>query len=419
MLSVVILAVVLVATLTPAPPVTETPPFWCVACGESGGLDVLNNVVMFVPLGFAFALATDRRWRSVLACVAVTAFVESMQVRIVTGRDASLSDLLANSLGGVIGVELAMRRDFLLRPRPRAASRLVAVGGALFGMVTALTSLGLLPAAVPRSLWVQWTPDRASFDPFTGQLVDFTLDGIDLPRRFYPPKSLGVDSVLRGRSWRATATVITTNLKPGRAVIARIAEEFTVLVSVEQAGWDLACQQKTRSGDFRFRSPKIALRDALLPSGEASGMPLRLTCARAGSSFVSAADGRQEALRLSPSLGWMLVFPLNAAIRPSLTWIGAIWLMVLAFPAGYWTGFTRGGEVGGNPRVSGAGTHIALLSILLALLLGLVVVPLLAGTAPGAWWEWMGAAAGLAAGALTARALTRWSRFFRDRGPGE
>jgi len=115
-LSVFVLLVVFLATLTPSTD-TSSAGFWCIACGEFGGLDVLNNIVLFLPLGFAFALASGHRWRSVLACVVVTTFIESMQVRIVPGRDSSLSDLLANSLGGLLGVELALRRALLVRPR--------------------------------------------------------------------------------------------------------------------------------------------------------------------------------------------------------------------------------------------------------------------------------------------------------------
>ena len=135
-----------------------------------------------------------------------------MQVRVVTGRDASLSDLLANSLGGIIGVELALRRQGLFRPRGQAAFALTVAAAALFGVVTSLTSLGLRPSSVPCSLWIQWTPDRAPLVPFTGQLLDFRLDSINLPRQFYPPTSLGVDRLLRRQAWQATATITTANL---------------------------------------------------------------------------------------------------------------------------------------------------------------------------------------------------------------
>jgi len=403
-LSALVLAVVLVATLTPASGSTPTADFWCIACGELGGLDVFNNVVMFVPLGFAFALATDRRWRSVLACAAVTTFVESMQIRIVAGRDASLSDLLSNSLGGMIGVELALRRGLLLRPRGRAATGLAIAAAAAFSLVMTLGSLGLRTALIPRSVWVQWTPDRAGFEAFTGELLDFNLDGIDLPARFYPPKSLGVDRVLRSRTWHATVDINTAGLRARRSVIARIAEEWTVLLSIEQYGGDLACQQKTRSGDVRFRSPRIAVRDAITPLLGRAPARVRFTCSRQGDSLVASTGDRQEVLRLSPSLGWLLVSPFNITVPSYYVLVSVIWLAVLAFPAGYWIRCAAESdfaalEAGRTRRAR----YVAIGALGLAFCMGLVFVPWLAGTARASWWEWASAVAGAAAGAVCAR----------------
>ena len=403
-LSALVLTVVLVATLTPAPASTPTTDFWCVACGELGGLDVFNNVVMFIPLGYGFALATDRRWRSVLACVAVTTFVESMQIRIVQGRDSSLSDLLANSLGGLIGVEVALRRGLLLRPRGRAASVLAIAGAAAFGLVMTLGSLGFRAASIPQSLWVQWTPDRAGFEPFTGELLDFNLDGIDLPRGFYPPKSLGVDRVLRGRVWHATVDINTAALRPRRSVIARIAEEWTVLVSIEQYGWDLACQQKTRSGDMRFRSPKIAVRDAVVPSTGSAPARVRFTCSRQGDSLIASTADRREVLALSPSLGWLFVSPINITVPVHYALVSAIWLAALAFPAGYWIRCVAEPDVGAAQGSRPRGPrYVAIGALVLAFCVGLWLVPWLVGTAPASWWEWASAAGGAIAGAVSAR----------------
>lgn len=407
-LSALMLTVVLVATLTPVAASTPTTDFWCIACGDMGALDVLNNIVMFVPLGLAFALASGRRWWSVLACVAVTMFVEAMQFRIVTGRDSSLSDLLANSLGGLIGVEAAFRGALLVRPRGRAASALALAGAALFALVTTLTSVGLRPAAIPRSLWVQWTPERASFEPFTGQLLDFKLDSIDLPRRFYPPTSLGVDRILRRPEWRASVTFGTEGLKPQRSVIARIAEEFTVLLSLEQSGSDLVCEEKTRSGDFRFRSPKIAVRD-VLGSAKDTSERVRFTCARGDGSLAVAAGDRQEVVRLSPSIGWLLVFPLSSPAPSGYVWLNAVWLIALAFPAGFWIRcVANDGTAAGNVTGDRRAQFVAIGALVIAFGVGLFIAPRLAGTAPAAWWEWVSAVVGAVAGSVSARLAAAW-----------
>jgi len=395
-LSALVLMVVFLATLTPSGD-TSSSSFWCIACGEFGGLDVLNNIVLFLPLGFAFALASGHRWRSVLACVAVTTFIESMQVRVVSGRDSSLSDLLSNSLGGLLGVELAVRRVLLIRPRGRAATVLAVAGAAAFGLVTTLTTVGLRPASIPRSLWLQWTPERESFEPFTGKLVDLKVNGAAIPKAYFPPKSLRLDRILASPRWHATVTLETAGIRPRRSVLVRIAEEYTVLVSIEQHGWNLTCEEKTRSSDFLFRSPRVALPNALAPSGLTPGR-IRFTCAREGNSLVASMDDRQEVLRLSPSLGWRLLDPFALEL-PRYLWIGAIWLMALAFPAGYWisccTQDHTDGAIQGN---SSGGPSVAIGALAIAFLVGLLIVPVLAGAAPAAWWEWVSAAVGALAG---------------------
>ncbi|HET7241044.1 MAG TPA: VanZ family protein, partial [Gemmatimonadales bacterium] len=62
-------------------------------------MDVFLNLLLFVPLGAGLRLA-GWRWRSVVLGAALVSFtVELLQYTVVTGRDASLSDLLTNTTG--------------------------------------------------------------------------------------------------------------------------------------------------------------------------------------------------------------------------------------------------------------------------------------------------------------------------------
>ena len=419
LLAAVVLAAIGVATLTPSPGTPVTGSLWCIACGELGALDVIANIVMFLPLGFALALATERRWIPVLACVATTLIVESLQINVVIGRDASLSDLMANSLGGWIGCELGLRWRIFLHPTRTSAARLSVVGALLFAVVGVLTSLGLRPAEVPRSLWIQWLPPRPSYEPFTGRVLQFDVNGIDLPQGF-PPTSLGLTSVLSGDAWLATTRVDRRALQPTRSIIVRVAEEFTVLVSVEQHGWDLTCHQKTRSADFRFRSPRVLLRGAFQPEGVRSTNEVNLLCARARGALSAgvreSGDTRTETVRLSPSLGWVLLSPFDIAVSKRLWWVGALWLFALAYPAGFWAGMIR--DDAGMTRRGRTRTRGRLLVALLAsLVVGLTVSPTLAGTSRGALWEWAAALGGAATGVITGLAIARIRRPAADPAP--
>jgi hypothetical protein len=377
-------------------------------CGEFAGLDVTNNIVMFTPLGFALALALNRRWRPLAICVATTVLIETMQIRVVPGRDASFRDILTNSFGGLLGVELALRRKLLLWPAPRTATRLALVWCSLFTGICTLTTWALQPAFVPRSLWVQWLPPRATYEPFTGRLLAFDINGIDLPLGF-PKASLGLDRRLMSDAWHATATIDRDGLEPRRSVIVRISEESTQPFALEQRAWDLTCLQKTRSAELRLRSPRVALPDALQLSTGAHPDIVRLTCTHRDRALVAGvqagSESREEAVPLSPSLGWTMISPFDIPLDAGTRVISMLWLIALLLPVGYW--WAAAVEPSSRLLARRAPSSVIGPAILAGLALGLVVAPLLAGTAFAAWWEWVAALAGVSGGFLFSRVLRR------------
>ena len=71
-------------------------------------LEFTANVVMFVPLGFFAGLLLGRRWwRWLWLPVAVSALIELWQYLFLPGRVAALSDVIANSMGGIAGLVFA------------------------------------------------------------------------------------------------------------------------------------------------------------------------------------------------------------------------------------------------------------------------------------------------------------------------
>ena len=73
------------------------------------------NVLLFVPLGALAAAQLSRRhwWIALVACIALSGFIELGQALLLPGRYASWSDILTNSVGAAIGVGITM----LLRRR--------------------------------------------------------------------------------------------------------------------------------------------------------------------------------------------------------------------------------------------------------------------------------------------------------------
>jgi hypothetical protein len=83
---------------------------------DLGLLNLLGNVVMFVPVGVLAPMATRLRWRGVvLACLTLSVAVESLQLTL--GRSLDVDDVLLNTLGGAAGAAMGA---VLLALRPRS-----------------------------------------------------------------------------------------------------------------------------------------------------------------------------------------------------------------------------------------------------------------------------------------------------------
>lgn len=82
-------------------------------------LEFSANVAMFVPLGFLFGLAFARRarWFALIVSPVLSVIIELTQATLLPERYPTLSDVIANSLGGTIGVLIALFLRWLLRRR--------------------------------------------------------------------------------------------------------------------------------------------------------------------------------------------------------------------------------------------------------------------------------------------------------------
>ncbi|MEI2720453.1 MAG: VanZ family protein [Gemmatimonadales bacterium] len=106
LLVLVSLAVIALTTLRANPSqldrVAETA-WTCLVCGDAGTTDVLLNLLLFAPLGVGLRWRGWSGGRAVLAICLLTLAIEGTQAFALAGRDATISDVLANSLGGAIG----------------------------------------------------------------------------------------------------------------------------------------------------------------------------------------------------------------------------------------------------------------------------------------------------------------------------
>ena len=117
----VLLGLVLAITLSPTP-VDHGRGAWVAAVlsvlhrigvSESFGyseLETVSNIVMFIPLGVVLALALPpaRRWIGFVVLPLLSAVIECAQFVVLPRRYSSFGDVVANSIGGWIGVSLVI-----------------------------------------------------------------------------------------------------------------------------------------------------------------------------------------------------------------------------------------------------------------------------------------------------------------------
>jgi len=389
------LAFILALTLTPQPQNVEQvarTPLWCLRCGDLSGMDILLNVILFMPLGFGLRLAGWPRRRVLLGAFATTFLVELTQYFFIVGRDATLSDILTNTTGGLLGMVLAERFPLLLWPGPRAAQWLAAGAGAFWLALQVVTAWGDGVTLPERPFWGQLAPELGQFDRFRGTVTEAKVAGEPMPSARLPDTRAVRERLLAGGGLdvRAVSGPPTARLAPITSVFDEGQQEITLL---GQWGTDLVFRIHTRAWSLGLRGPALRVHHALpADSGRLFAVSGRLRDGYLEAAADTGGGWATRKLALSPSFGWSLVLPFeNYAFGDDVRLLTALWLAGLLLPFGYWTARGPAGAVSGP------------------LLLAVVIAAGLAGVAalfrlPSVHWsEWLAAGAGAGAGWLLGR----------------
>jgi hypothetical protein len=379
------LVVITGATLIPLPQqsaAAAATPLWCLVCGEYGGVDVLNNVLLFMPLGVGLRLVGLPTSRVVLLSTSLSLGIELLQLTAITGRDASLSDLLTNSVGSWGGAMAGKHLAQLLFPKPEDAVFLALAGGLAWLGVQATTAVLLRPWApdeIRGGAWARAIPGRT---PFDGKVTVAAVSGVAIPNKLTPVPQL-VPSV-RGGDVRLEVRLLSGTRAAVWSPIVEVLGPRGSVLSLEAVRRDLAFQPPMRSSRLRLRRPALRLGEAL-PS--TSGVPLQVT-ARAGgdtmSSSWSVAGGPvfRSLQVLGPSLGWSLITPVRYAFGPEARWVTGVWIAGWLAAIAYWSAAPRARDL------------VTASSLMLLLFAGLAMVPAVLGYPPSHWSEWLAGVTG-------------------------
>jgi hypothetical protein len=281
-------ALILIVTLLPGTggePGTIT---FCIACGRRGVADGVLNAVLFLPLGFVPVGGSRSLARRIISGFLLSVFVELTQV-FVPGRDPSLSDVVFNTIGTILGAYASRMRPHWLDPDSRD------------GWI--LTSAGVVAVIVIA----------------TGTILSL--------------------SPLHFSDWRThhvEAELARTDSSDNLEILAMIAVTSSGdTVAVERWGGALGVAYPTWAGAHGLDEP-VYWSNAVL---EKNKPPLRLSLDIERRSWRISPDSA-ETHTLGPSigLGWALLLYPDALGRRWIFLLDGIWLFALCFPIGYWSG---------------------------------------------------------------------------------
>lgn len=344
------LVVIGVVTLTGAPEqvarIQETA-WYCLACGDAGVTDVLLNLLLFLPLGL---FARAERWslaRTTVAVVFLTVTIELCQSILLAGRDASLSDVLANSVGGVGGWLLLPTLLHALHPSRRFASRAVIIIGSCSALVWLATGFGLRVALSDTAPWVG-QPMRLwpGHVRYPGTLQRASLSGVgveDDPLSRLPDR---LDSLALTLDLTHTDPLVTR--KP--ISLLRVVDGNRQLqLTVGIRGRDLLLEHRVAASRLLLRTPVWRFDDAAITP---VNIPWRYQFLRRADRVVLqsgpvAGPTTELVVPLSVALGWAFVHPFAPPVGESAPWWTLLWIGCWLGPLGWFAGIVGGKQAVG------------------------------------------------------------------------
>ncbi|HYD53077.1 MAG TPA: VanZ family protein [Gemmatimonadaceae bacterium] len=393
------LALVVISTLLPVPAPARQPSALCITCG--GAVDLILNVLLFVPLGLGLGLRGTRQGRAMAVLALLPFVIEVLQATVIGGRHASVRDLVTNTLGGWAGFWLAVRHDAWTWPAPRRALALATGWSAAWLLTQALSAVAVRPDVPPSRYYGQLRRAMSGESELPSLLIGAHIAELPLLDVAMPDSAL-VRERLRRRPLAVTAEVLPSQAPPYSAPILRVVDrQRRELLGLSQSARDLRAGARTVAARVRFRPLRFVLPEAFPPASTGTGWSrdtLRIEAVFATDAVTLRSrwrgEVREEEIAYSASWGWALVFPMQ-------TWQGSgfartltmLWLVGWMVPVGYWLASARRG---------GASARLAVGGLMALPLLGLAAVPLVAGLRPSGAAEWIAAVVGLVAGWLAA-----------------
>ncbi len=388
MLVTVSLATIAALTLYPESE-TVTSDWRCIVCGTRGAADVVLNMLLFTPLGAGLALAGVHHRKALAIAVFVSGAVELAQV-VIPGRDASMGDLLANSVGSGLGFALVRAARYWLVPTEDLA-RWLALGAAFAAAASVvLTGFMLQPQFTDSTYFGQWTPELRHLERYRGTILQATVGTLPVHSGRLDNTAAIADSLRRGSPVRVRAVAGPPTARASALFSIADAEENTILLFGPR-GRDLDYTFRMRAESFRLDRPKLTVPGAM---NVQVGDTIAVAVWREGPAYCLAVnDDRNCGLGFTAGAGWTLLQYVESFAPWSRLGLNVVWISLLLVPFGYWL----------RPNLSCllGGAIVVVTLLFVPSVTGLLKTPML---------EWLGAIVGVACGLVVRAGVDRARR---------
>ncbi len=408
-------SVLLIALATLAPygaiAAGQMPPRWCLACGGLWLTDGISNVVLFAPFGLALAMLGVRWWGVLALSAAFSLGVEFLQsIGVPPARSAAWADVVANTLGGVMGAWLLVLRGWLFPASTRLAARLCVGWAAGVILLFAFTSAALGPrsgaidqswqdrAAAPayRESSLPFTP---GFGWFGGLADSLIVNGITSTHRGTGPLILAASQ----EPARVAMRVVMRGREDGMELVPigylHVIGDSSAVAFIGEVDLDAQLVVTRRAWDWGLAMPTLRLPGAFVGRSVNDPRPLILASWSAPDtlrlSARSAPFSSSTSIALTPLIGWSLVQTVFAIGGRFELLAHICWIAMLMLPIGWW-GMQSASQ---SRRVLGIAV--------VALFVGAAAMPRFFGVAPIGVVDWLLMASCLALGAVSARMAAR------------
>jgi VanZ family protein len=363
----------------------------CLLCGDRALADAILNVLMFVPLGAGLGLGGVTLLGATLLGGVFTLGIEFLQA-LIPGRDASVADLVFNTLGCVLGAALVRSAPAWIDPPPARGGRLLAAGVAAPLLLLLATGLLLGPRPSRDTYAGQWTAELGHLESYRGRVTEAYVGEVPVPSWQMPAESERLRVLVAEGAPIRVAGVAGPPVSGLAPIFSIYDDEDREILLVGTVGEDAVFQFRTWGMVLMMDRPGLRVAGAF--RGVREGDPFRITVVRRGRGYcmaVNAAGSCSVGYTLADT--WGVFLALRSLDGEARRLLGLAWLAALLFPAGYWLRTRR--------DVLPAGA---------VLLAGLLLAPWAAGLLASPPAELLAAAAGMGAGALARRAVARVRR---------